>query len=92
MACACKTGKILNSKYGSKNGTIDKKGLSFFIKMINDVLFGRIFMSLFLVFVCICLFPFVIVSLFISQLFGGKSRIFVPKKMIKTLKKIRDDE
>lgn len=92
MACACKTGKVLNSKYGSKNGESNKRGVSFYMKMLGEILFGRVFMSLFLVFVCICLFPFVIVSLFFSQLFGGKSRIFMPKKMIKNLKKIRGDE
>lgn len=92
MACACKTAKIINSKYGSKNGKVQKKGVMYFLNILKDILIGRIGMACLLALICICLFPFLIITLFMTQLINGKSRILMPRKMIKNLKKIRGDE
>lgn len=92
MACACKTAKIINSKYGSKNGTPNKKGVMYYLKMIGDIFLSRIFMSCLLVLICIVLFPFLVLTLFFTQLINGKSKVWMPEKMIKNFKKYRGDE
>lgn len=93
MACACKTAKVLEKKFGSSNGKHGKKGFWYYIKfLLSEVILKRLLGAVVLAFICLIIMPFMLVFLIISQLINGQAHMFIPEKFARNIKEITEQK